>query len=142
MTMIPSDAPAPDEQWSVRLHRSAHDCVCCGVCGGLAEYLAVDASLVRVAFVLATLWGGIGLLLYVLLAIILPVDVYAADFRATSVARANPRPGWRDPGGTRVLVAGKQHWTRAVVDLDLFWPSVLILAGLALLLRQPHRTRM
>lgn len=43
-----------------------------GVCAGLAEYLEVDVSLVRLIWAAAMLCLGTGLLLYILAAIILP----------------------------------------------------------------------
>ena len=43
-----------------------------GVCGGLAEYLNVDVSLVRIAWALLVLFGGTGILLYLICAIVLP----------------------------------------------------------------------
>jgi phage shock protein PspC (stress-responsive transcriptional regulator) len=35
-----------------------------GVCGGIAEYLRVDPTLVRLAIVLLTLFGGSGVVIY------------------------------------------------------------------------------
>lgn len=43
-----------------------------GVCGGIAEYLDVDPSLVRILWVLATLCGSVGLWFYLACALILP----------------------------------------------------------------------
>jgi phage shock protein C len=43
-----------------------------GVCGGLAQYLQLDPSVVRLIFVLLTLLGGPGLLLYIILLLIVP----------------------------------------------------------------------
>ena len=43
-----------------------------GVCGGIAEYFDIDPTLVRVAFVVAALVGGPGLLLYLVLWVVLP----------------------------------------------------------------------
>jgi phage shock protein C len=43
-----------------------------GVCGGIAEYFDIDPTLVRVAFVVAALLGGPGVLLYIVLWIVLP----------------------------------------------------------------------
>lgn len=43
-----------------------------GVCGGLAEYFDVDPTLVRVAFIVAFFGFGTGLLLYIVLAIVMP----------------------------------------------------------------------
>jgi len=70
----PSEEPAREEHAPVRLHRSMTDRVLFGVCGGIADYLAVDPALVRVAFVVATLWGGLGLLVYVVLVFILSLQ--------------------------------------------------------------------
>ena len=43
-----------------------------GVCGGVAEYLGVDPTVVRLIWVLFTALGGSGLLAYILAAIIMP----------------------------------------------------------------------
>jgi phage shock protein PspC (stress-responsive transcriptional regulator) len=45
-----------------------------GVAGGLAEHVGFNATLVRLAFVLITLFGGAGLLAYLVLAVALPED--------------------------------------------------------------------
>jgi phage shock protein C len=45
-----------------------------GVAAGLAEYFAVDPALVRLLFVLLAFTGGHGLLLYLILWAILPVE--------------------------------------------------------------------
>jgi phage shock protein PspC (stress-responsive transcriptional regulator) len=59
---------------SRRLERSATNRVIAGVCGGLAEYLAIDATLVRVFFVIATvLTAFLFLLVYIVLLILMPL---------------------------------------------------------------------
>ena len=56
-----------------RLYRSSTDHMLAGVCGGIAEYLNVDPTLVRVAFVLlALVTGGTGVILYGALWLIVP----------------------------------------------------------------------
>lgn len=45
-----------------------------GVCGGLADYLNIDPVIVRLLAVLLTLWNGVGLLLYFVLALIMPAE--------------------------------------------------------------------
>ena len=57
-----------------RLTKSATNKSIFGVCGGLAEYLDVDVTMVRLAFVLGTLAGGPGLLIYIALAIVMPSE--------------------------------------------------------------------
>ncbi len=49
-----------------------------GVSGGLAEYLDVDVTLIRVLWVLVTLLGGSGVLAYIILWIIVPEEPRAA----------------------------------------------------------------
>ena len=44
----------------------------CGVCGGIAEYLNADPTLIRLAFVLISAIAGSGVLAYVLAALIMP----------------------------------------------------------------------
>lgn len=46
--------------------------VLAGVCGGLAEYLGMDATIVRVIYALLVLFGGVGILLYLILALLMP----------------------------------------------------------------------
>jgi len=56
-----------------RLYRSSQDRMFAGVCGGIAEYLEVDPTLVRLVFVALTLLSsGTGLILYIILMLIVP----------------------------------------------------------------------
>lgn len=57
-----------------RLHRSIHDRMIAGVCGGLAEYFNIDPTIVRVGFVLLSVLsvGFPGLLVYLILWLVLP----------------------------------------------------------------------
>jgi len=57
-----------------RLLRSQQDRILGGVCGGLARYLNIDVVLVRLFFVVFTLVGGIGPLVYIIMWIIVPSD--------------------------------------------------------------------
>jgi phage shock protein C len=57
-----------------RLHRSSREKMLAGVAGGLAEYTGLDPALIRLLFVVLALLGGHGLLIYLLLAVILPQE--------------------------------------------------------------------
>lgn len=64
-----------------RLERSNTNRVIGGVCGGIAEYLAVDATLVRVVFVIsAFLTAGLGVLAYIVLLVLMPQPGQPAPF--------------------------------------------------------------
>ena len=62
----------PPERPYRRLTLSVTDKKLAGVCGGLAEYFGVDATLVRLIAVVLTLLGGSGLLIYGIAWIIMP----------------------------------------------------------------------
>jgi len=55
-----------------RLYRSRFNRILGGVCYGIAEYLNVDPVIVRLVWVLLTLFGGAGLLAYIVCWIIIP----------------------------------------------------------------------
>lgn len=57
-----------------RLCRSSNDKQLGGVCGGLAEYLELDPSLVRIAAILFLFIGGTGLLAYLVAWVVIPMD--------------------------------------------------------------------
>lgn len=57
-----------------RLYRSRVDRRLAGVCAGIADYLGVDATLVRIAWVLFAIAGGPGVVLYVIMAAIVPEE--------------------------------------------------------------------
>ncbi len=62
---------------SRRLYRSRTERMVGGVCGGLAEYLNMDPTIVRLVFVLLALLGGHGLLLYLILWLVVPPEPLA-----------------------------------------------------------------
>lgn len=63
--------------------KKSNNKVICGVCGGLAAYLGIDATVVRlIVCVLSLIWGS-GLLLYIIAALVMPPadteDLYNDD---------------------------------------------------------------
>lgn len=60
---------------SKRLRRSSTDKMVAGVCGGWAELLGVDAAILRILLVAATIFGiGFPILLYAICWIVMPQD--------------------------------------------------------------------
>jgi phage shock protein C len=55
-----------------RLYLSNTDKKIAGVCGGIAEYFNIDATLVRILWVLFMFFGGSGILAYIICALIIP----------------------------------------------------------------------
>ncbi len=55
-----------------KLYRSQTDKMIAGVCGGLADYLGLDPTVVRLIFVLLALLGGPGIIIYIIMWILVP----------------------------------------------------------------------
>lgn len=56
-----------------KLYRSKTNKKILGVCGGIAEYFDIDATIIRLILVLAVLFAGVGVLAYLIAALIMPV---------------------------------------------------------------------
>ncbi len=142
-----------------RLYRSQTDRVLGGVCGGLAHYFSVSPLIIRLLFVLLALaGGGIGAMLYLLLWVVVPYEdpldvrhsgpveiagrarVIGEDIR-TAVRAPNPQTGL--VVGLALVILGIFYLLRNLdiswlrwLNLDILWPVVLILVGLALVVRR------
>lgn len=57
-----------------KLYKSESDKKVCGVCGGIAKYLSLDSTVVRLALIVFCLLGGSGVLAYIICALIMPDD--------------------------------------------------------------------
>jgi len=79
-----------------RLYRSRTDSVIGGVAGGVAEYLDVDPSIVRIVWaVLAIVTGGIFFVLYIVMWIVVPQGAQPPGYRYQPGPGAVP--GWTPP---------------------------------------------
>ena len=59
---------------SKKLYRSEKDSKIFGVCGGFAEYFNLDPTLVRVIWIVCSLLWGLGIIAYLLCALIMPKE--------------------------------------------------------------------
>jgi len=57
-----------------RLYRSQDDRVLAGVCGGLGAYFGIDPTIVRVIAVLSIFVGAVGVIAYIILALVVPLE--------------------------------------------------------------------
>ena len=64
----------PSSNGTKRLYRLREGRVVAGVCAGLAAYFGVDPTLVRLAFALVTIFGGLGVLLYLCAWVVIPEE--------------------------------------------------------------------
>jgi phage shock protein PspC (stress-responsive transcriptional regulator) len=68
-----------------RIIRSRKDRIISGVCGGFAEYFGLDPSLIRLAWIFFTLFGGSGILAYLLAMIVIPDELSAPYYERNNV---------------------------------------------------------
>jgi phage shock protein C len=152
-----------------RLERSTTNKVIGGVCGGIAEYLQVDPTLVRVFFVIsAFLTAGLAVLGYLVLLILMPLPGQPRPFVETgtrtttvegaaseqSTASASSAPiapvdpeaadRRRATFGYFLIALGAVFLLANVgvfryVRWDLIWPLVLVGAGALLLAQRVRR---
>ena len=57
-----------------KLYRSKSDRKLAGVCGGLAEYLNIDPTIIRVIWAITSLFALVGIIAYVVCAVIIPEE--------------------------------------------------------------------
>jgi len=80
--------PAPAQ--SKKLTRSRKDKKLAGVCGGFADYMDIDSTLVRLIWLMLALFGGWGLIAYIIAWIIMPQT--AAEPAPSMAPAAPPQP--------------------------------------------------
>jgi phage shock protein C len=145
-----------------RLYRHRTNRIIAGVCGGLGEYLGIDPTIVRLFFILFGVTNGIGVLIYFLMWIIIPPED-ARNVSLPESARTGAdeiaehahilgqeiRQAVRSPAsktwmyiGAGLIIIGFfallnslpwrwLHW----MNWNLFGPALLILGGIALIVR-------
>ncbi len=117
-----------------RLVRNTDDKVIGGVASGLASYFDIDPVIVRVVFVVATVTGGFGLLVYLALWVLTPAGSVPEPPRTSERSTAF----WVAIG---LLVLGGLALADQVADRSIVWPLLLIGAGVALWRSEPRAER-
>ena len=139
------------------LYRSRTDSIIGGVSGGIANYLNTDPTFIRIIFVLLAIFGGGGVLIYLILWVAVPIEpAYSFDnFNRSNMEnpennqQADQQPPGTEAGGTPQprkdgsLIAGLALITVGViflvdrfvprVDFEDLWPLILLVAGIALI---------
>ena len=124
-----------------RLYKSRTDRMIDGVCGGVAEYANLDASLVRLAWVLISLLGGLGIVLYFIAMIVMPSNPQVTPAPA---AEKKPSPHSNTLFWGILLIGVGIFWLMSNLGFGIWhhwwglsWsyvlPTLLILAGVAFL---------
>ncbi|MFA5051917.1 MAG: PspC domain-containing protein [Patescibacteria group bacterium] len=123
-----------------KLYRSRHHKMIAGVCAGLASYFNIDVTIVRLIFVAVALADGIGILVYLVLAIVLPLEPEGA---ATVVPPQSN--GWLSSRRNLIAIILIIIGLVALVNqfapwkwwhLHLFWPAILVIFGVYLIIKK------
>ncbi|HEX9634711.1 MAG TPA: PspC domain-containing protein [Candidatus Limnocylindria bacterium] len=153
-----------------RLYRSRTESVLGGVAGGVAEYLDADPSIVRIIWaILGIVTGGIFVVLYIVMWIVVPeAPVSAAPASAATATAAPPAasgeaagqaaspsvmtqaspPRRRSSGGRSLvfglILVGLGAWFLIreyvpQIDTDLLWPIGLVALGVVLVIASLRR---
>lgn len=77
--VVPGSYELDEPEVAKKLFRDSERKVLGGVSGGLAAYFGIDIVLVRVLFIVTTIFGGLGLIAYIVLWIVLPVALSLTD---------------------------------------------------------------
>jgi phage shock protein C len=147
-----------------KLYRSRKDRMIFGVCAGLAQYINLDVTLIRVFFVLLALLHGSGLIIYLILAIVVPnspgehplsdrsenikefgenikemTESFASEMKDFSTRNGNARNIF----GIIVVIIGFLLLSERLfpfvfdwIDWSIIWPAVIILFGVYLILKK------
>lgn len=132
-----------------KLYRSSSDKIIAGVCGGLAEYFSVDATLIRIVFVALALANGFGIILYLIMALIIPKDKKTgtkenardlAEGAKHLASQARTSEHGRNLLGLIIVAIGLMVLIKNIMPVPpawmhtpIFWPIVIIAVGLYLL---------
>ena len=122
-----------------RLERSRDDRMLAGVCGGLARYFELNPAFYRVGFVVLTLLGGAGILIYLAAALVIPEEGKPDSIAAEALRERREKP-WQVIGLGLIVVAVAVLLSRATL-----WPRgdaawVLVLLAGAVVLWTQRRT--
>lgn len=146
-----------------KLQRSRTNRVFFGVCGGLAEYLGMDPVVMRLIFVLVTLFGGTGVVAYIIGVIIIPESPeeekaagVTEDVNPPSLPVPEKVTSKRNDKGSEIIgivliVFGIFFLLRKIPWMDRyfdwisyhFWslllPVILLVLGISLIMRSRNR---
>ena len=148
-----------------KLYRSVTDKIIGGVCGGIAEYFSLDPVIIRLAFVLAVIFGGGGILTYIILWIIIPQKPYIiTPFNQENKTDANlvddegekkisndlqSNMLYKNLNNNKTVFAGVLLVVLGMIILISnfvpgfyfrdYWPVILIILGLAIILKAKNQ---
>ncbi len=125
---------------SKRLYRAGKDYVIGGVCAGLADYLAIDVTLLRILWLALTLFNGVGVIVYFVCMVLIPKNPQHEKLPAAERTRAGNSGLYV---GVALVILGamitfdnlfdffwwRYDWWFFNFHWNIVWPVLLILFG-------------
>lgn len=124
-----------------KLYRSRNNSMISGVCGGLGNYLGVDPTIVRLAFVFLAFYHFLGVWVYLVLAIILPLPSEGWEETSQFEIGVDRSQTTKVIGGGLVILGILAFISQFDIKLfqwvspGNFWPAMIVLLGVLLLVR-------
>lgn len=145
-----------EEEKKKFLKRSTSNKVIGGVCGGLGEYFEIDPLIFRLLFVLFAIYGGSGLLLYIILWIAIPQEgekrsdkfenniKEGAQKMANEIKQTETQTSGKVIGGLLLVIIGTMFFLENVFPSFWFsfarlWPIILIVIGLIIIINSQNK---
>jgi len=140
-----------------KLRRSSSDKMIAGVCGGLGEYFDVDPLIFRLIFAVMIIFGGTGVLAYIILWILIPEDneqrnikdlgeniKKGANKMAQEIKDTDVHSNSRFVAGAIILTIGvifliNNFFPFFGLGVKKLWPLIIIVVGGSILLNPKRR---
>ncbi|MDI6603891.1 MAG: PspC domain-containing protein [Thermoanaerobacteraceae bacterium] len=127
-----------------KLYRSRNQKILGGVCGGITEYFDADVTIVRLVWVLISLFNGAGLILYIIAWIIIPENPYQINephinFKDEKTDNTQYKNNGSEIFGWILIGLGLISLIRIfipTVSFNLFWPILLIAIGIVIIMKK------
>jgi len=126
-----------------KIYRIKTDYIIAGVSSGIAKYFQIDTTLVRLIFVLLAIVGGGGVLLYLILWLIIPIEgennmkKTEIEKNVSEIKTSKKRNSF---WGFVLVILGSAILVDKIIPMviqwDYVWPGVLIILGLYLIIRK------
>ena len=128
-----------------KLYRSSSNQVISGVCGGIGEYFDIDATIIRLIWVLISLPALItSVIVYIACNMIIPEDVYKSNSDFTD--KRNHSGNRAVLFGCILIILGASLLLKKIFPwfnyswyyIKKFWPLLLVLLGIYIIYKEKH----
>ncbi|QUH24405.1 PspC domain-containing protein [Serpentinicella alkaliphila] len=128
-----------------RIYLSKENSVISGVCGGIGEYFDIDPTVVRLFWILFSIFGGAGIIGYIIAMVIIPenphstCEEYDTSYKSNETYKNYSNKGNIIVGGALIAI-GSVYLLQRVFGLywlrmSQLWPLVLVFFGLFIIFK-------